>query len=272
MMQTLRDLVEYRELFFAFVLRDLKVRYKQTALGVMWVVLQPLITSVVFAGIIGLIRGRFDGVEGLLFFMAGLVAWTSFQGGVTQASQSLETNANLVSKIYFPRLTVPSAYVIGSLVDFLFAFGSLLIISAIFGYFSIWLLVIMPAMVLIQVCFAMGLGFILSTLNAQYRDIKFTVPFILQLAMFITVWVPLSDFRDGNIGFVGENSELWNTVIYNVLTLNPMAGVIDSYRAVIEGRALDSLLLLKGSLISLVTLAVGVRFFMSRERRLADIL
>lgn len=269
--QSMRDLIEYRELFYAFVVKDLKVRYKQTFLGVVWVVFQPLITGVVFSAIFGLIRGRFNGIEALLFFMAGLVPWTSFQQGTQMAAQSLEQNANLIAKVYFPRMTVPAARVIAALVDFLIAFVTLIIIAILGKAFDPMLLVWMPPLLLLQLLTALGLGIGFSILNAQYRDVKYMIPFLLQLGMFITVWIPLEQWRAGEIGLGPEWSWI-SPYAYQVLSLNPMAAVVETYRAVIDGAAVNWILLAKGALVSILLLMVGIRVFTSREKRLVDIL
>lgn len=271
MIQTVRDLVEYRELFWAFVIRNLKIRYKQTALGVIWVILQPLITGVVFSAIFGLIRGSFSGIDALLFFMAGLVPWTTFQNGVQMGAMSLEQNANLVSKVYFPRMTVPASQVISSLVDFMIAFLTLILIALLGGAFDLQLLLWMPPLLLIQFIAALGLSLFFAVLNAQYRDVKYTIPFLLQLGMFVTVWIPLEDWRRGQVGF-GEGWSWLSPYLYEILSLNPMAGVVETYRAVLQGQPTNWDLLAKALTVSCVLLLIGARFFTAREKRLVDIL
>ncbi len=271
MVQAIRDLVEYRELFGAFVLRNLKIRYKQTALGVIWVVLQPLITGIIFSAIFGLIRGRFSGVESLLFFMAGLVPWTTFQNGVQMASMSLEANANLVAKVYFPRMTVPASQVISSMVDFLIAYTTLIIIAIIGGAFQPELILWMPPLLLMQLVAALGLSFFFAILNAQYRDVKYAIPFLLQLGMFLTVWIPLEGWSRGEVGFGGDWSWI-SPYIYQVLSFNPMAAIVETYRAVIDNQPVNWVLLGKGAVVSFLLLIVGARFFSAREKRLVDIL
>lgn len=271
LIQALRDLVGYQELFFAFVIRDLKVRYKQTFFGVIWVVLQPLITGVVFAAVFGLIRGQFNGTQDLLFFMAGLVPWSSFQQGTQMAAQSLEQNANLIAKIYFPRLTVPSARVIASLVDFLIAFSTLIVIAILAGAFDPRLILFMVPLLLIQLTTALGLGIGLSILNAQYRDVKYAIPFLLQLAMFVTVLIPLEGWRAGDVG-LGPQWDWLSPYAHMILSFNPMAAVVETYRALLLDGPINGILLAKGTLVSLVLLFLGVRFFVAREKRLVDIL
>jgi len=269
--QAVRDLVEYRELFTAFVARDIKVRYKQTALGVVWVILQPLATGVIFALLFGIVSGRFGGWESVLFFLAGLVPWTAFHSGVLLASSSMEANANLVTKVYFPRMVIPGAHVAGAMLDFLIGFAVLVAVAGIVGKASVMLLLIMPALALLQLAFAMGLSLVLAALNAQYRDIKYAVPFLLQTAMFLTVFVPLESWRGGANAANVLNAPL-RELLYQLLSLNPLAAVIETYRAVLQGQPLDAVLLLKGTLVAVAMLAGGITFFNARERRLVDVL
>ncbi|CAN5364245.1 ABC transporter permease [soil metagenome] len=270
LLQSLRDLVEYRELFFAFVARDLKVRYKQTALGVAWVILQPLVTGVIFSAVFSAVAAsKSGGWSTFIFFLAGLVPWTSFQNGVQLASVSMETNANLVSKVYFPRMVIPGGHMLASTVDFLIGFVVLAIAAAIAGAPVGMLLMLMPPLLVMQLVAGCGLSLFLAALNAQYRDVKYAVPFLLQTAMFVTVLVPLSQWRDRQLPFGGE---ILHGALYQILSLNPMAAVIESYRAALLGQPLDMTLLVKGVIVSMLLLAGGIRFFASREKRLVDIL
>lgn len=269
--QGLRDLVVYRELFYAFVLRDIKVRYKQTFLGVIWVVLQPLISGVVFAAVFGLVRGQFNGLQDMLHFMAALVPWTSFQQGLQMASTSLEQEANMISKIYFPRMIVPSSRIIGSVVDFFIAFPTLLAVASLAGVFDIRLLLYMPLLLLIQVMTGLGLGLIFSIMNAQYRDIKYAIPFILQLGLFITVLIPLEQWRTGEVGF-GPDLNWITPYAYQILSFNPMASVVESYRLLTNGDPLNWLLIGKGFGGSVVLLSLGIWLFGRREKLLVDII
>ncbi|MCC6546083.1 ABC transporter permease [Candidatus Sumerlaeota bacterium] len=259
-MQTLRDVVQYRELFYAFVKRDLMVRYKQTFFGVAWVVMQPLLTGVIFAVVFGMLSGRFHGLEGVVFYLAALVPWTPFQNGVQMASNSMEMNANLISKVYFPRLVIPGAYIFGSVIDFAITFVVFLIAAFIAGQFSPLLILVMPPLLLIQCMAGWGLGLFFAALNAQYRDIKYAVPFLLQTGMFVTVLVPLANWKG------------IHPALHFLMTLNPMAGVIESYRAILLAQPLDFSLLARSFVVSLLLLVAGIRFFAAREQKLVDIL
>ena len=268
--QTIRDAWQYRELFAAFVSRDVKVRYKQTALGVIWVILQPLLAGAVFAAVFGALTGRFSGAEGLLFYMAGLVPWTAFQTGVLMAAASMETNANLVSKVYFPRVVMPGAHAIGAMLDFAIGFVVVLAVALLVGNVSPLLFALLPVLLVIQLATAWGIGLFFAALNAQYRDVKYALPFAMQILMMMTVLVPLADWSK-----LLSNSETFSQYadwLPVVLGLNPLAGVIETYRALLIGGSIDGLLLVKSLAMSLVLLLAGLRFFSARERRLVDIL
>lgn len=258
-MQSLRDLWVYRDLFTAFVARDVKVRYKQTALGVIWVLLQPLLGGVIFAVLFRSIGAKHTAgwYSDLLFFMAGLVPWTSFSSAVQNAATSMETNAGMISKIYFPRMVIPGAYVCGAMLDFFIAFVVVLGMGAFGGALSPMLIVLVPALILIQMAAAMGIGLIFGALNAQYHDVKYVVPFVLQMGLFVTIPQALAK---------------WPAAAQPILSLNPMAGVIEAYRALITGGAVNYPLLGEAALISFVLLIGGIWFFRARESKLVDIL
>jgi lipopolysaccharide transport system permease protein len=255
----LKDLWTYRELFFTFVERDLRVRYKQTALGVVWVVLQPLVMTFAFAIIFGKIgKMSTDGMHPMLFYFAALVPWTAFSRAVSGAALSIEGSANLIAKVYFPRLAVPSAYVFASFFDF--AIGLVLLngVALWFGQWSLQLLALIPLLALIQAATALGIGVVLAVLNAQYRDIKHVVHFLVQLMLFCTpVIYPLSALPE---------------LAQKLAFLNPMAAVVTSYRACLQQAPLDFALISSSLVMSLIYAWVGIWFFRKRERRLADVL
>ncbi|MBI5154599.1 ABC transporter permease [Candidatus Poribacteria bacterium] len=259
LVQTLKDLWAYRELSRAFLVRDIKVRYKQTALGIIWVVLQPLLSSGLFALIFKKLGAMADAsaMDTVLFFMAGMVPWNCFAQGVTTSSSSMESSANIIRKIYFPRLIVPATYVAGTLVDFTIAFTVFVILSAVAGKFTLFLPLAAPFLVLIMVMSALGLGFFLGALNAQYHDVKYVIPFALMMGMLITVLLPL---------------ERYSPWAQQILSFNPMAAVIETLRALLADKPVAWLLLAKGCLVSSSALVVGVWFFRKREARILDIL
>jgi lipopolysaccharide transport system permease protein len=219
----LRELWRYRGLFFFLVWRDVKVRYAQTVLGAGWAVLQPVLSMVVFT----VIFGRFakipsDGVPYSVFALAALVPWTYFSTALTGASESLVASTNLLTKVYFPRLVIPFAPVLAGLIDFAIAFAVLLALMLAFGFVpSTSALALIPVRVMVMVMTAAGAGCWLSALNLQYRDIRYVVPFLMQVWMFASPIVyPMS--------IVPERYR-------TVYALNPMVGVIEGFRSSLLG-------------------------------------
>lgn len=258
--QAMKDLWIYRDLFRAFIARDVKVRYKQTALGVIWIVLQPLAAAGLFTVVFQQLGNRQGErpIDSLLFFMAGLIPYTSFASAVQNASTSMEMNAHLITKVYFPRLIVPGAYVCGSAFDFVIAFCILLLMAAVANSFSVWLILMTPLLLVIQLAFSAAIGLVFGALNAQYRDVKYVVPFLLQMGLLVTVLASLSDWH--------------NPIIYAILSYSPMTSVVETYRAILSDAPIDAVLLGKGAAVSILGLVVGIGFFRAREARMADIL
>jgi len=257
--QFLKDLWDYRELFWTFVERDIKVRYKQTALGVIWVVLQPLFITGAFSLIFGKVAQMpSDGLPYALFYLSALVPWTTFATALSQSAQSLESNAHLVSKVYFPRLVVPGAIVWGSFLDFCIGWTLLNIVALWLGFWSWKLVAITPVLILIQAATVTGIGLVLAALNAQYRDVKHTISFLIQIMMLATpVIYPVSRLPEWAQG---------------ILFVNPMACVVHSYRLALRADAFDWQLIGLSALMATVYLIFGVWFFRKREARLADVL
>jgi lipopolysaccharide transport system permease protein len=254
----LRDLWLYRDLLYFLVWRDVKVRYKQTALGVAWAVMQPLFTMVIFSLIFGRLAGmKSDGIPYPLFAYAGLLPWTFFANAVTSSGNSLVGSANLITKVYFPRPLIPVAAVIAGLVDFAIAF---LLLAVLMVYYRVELsahiLMLLP-LVLLTTLLAVGVGMWMSALNVKYRDIRHALPFVIQLWFFASpIIYPASIFQD------------WRWLI----ALNPMAGLIEGYRAALFGRPFDWLMLaLSGGLT--LTLSIYAAFtFRRMEKSFADII
>jgi lipopolysaccharide transport system permease protein len=257
--QFLKDLWDYRELFWTFVMRDVKVRYKQTALGVIWVILQPLFMMGAFSLIFGKIaKMPTDGLPYALFYLAALVPWNTFATALNQSAMSMEANAQLISKVYFPRLVVPGGIVFGSFLDFAIGFTVLNVVAAVFGRWSPVLIALTPLLLLIQAMTVMGIGLILAALNAQYRDVKHAIGFIVQVLMLATPVI-----------YPASRLPQW---AQNWMFLNPMAVVITAYRDILKGTAISYQLLGLSVLTSISYLLLGVWFFRKREARLADIL
>ncbi|HEX8847953.1 MAG TPA: ABC transporter permease [Gemmatimonadaceae bacterium] len=255
-----RELWAYRGLLFFLVWRDLKVRYAQTVLGAGWAIIQPVLTMVIFT----LVFGRFagvpsDGVPYPVFSLAALVPWTYFSTAFSGASQSLVTNTNLITKIYFPRLVIPFAPVVGGLVDFAISF---VILLAAMGYYRIipsaMAIVLVPLLMLAMVLTSAGVGCWLSALNIKYRDIKYIVPFIVQVWLYISpVAYPMS--------VVPKRFQL-------LYALNPMAGVIEGFRTALLRTGAVPWPMIAFSLASGIVLFItGVLYFRSTERVFADV-
>ncbi len=253
-----REMWEFRELLFFLIWRDVKVRYKQTVLGAAWAVLQPLSTMVIFT----VIFGRFAGIpsENLpyaVFCYAGLLPWTFFANGMAQGGQSLVNQQHLLTKVYLPRLFVPAACVGGGLVDFAISFGVYGVILAWYGIVPSWQIVFLPLLVALTVTAALGFAFTLSALTVSYRDFRYLVPFMVQIMMYLSpVVYPVS--------LVPERYH-W------ILALNPMAGIIDGYRAAILGRPWNWTTLGISTASACVLLVFGLFHFRRTERKFADI-
>lgn len=257
--QFLRDLWDYRELFWTFVERDVKVRYKQTALGVVWVILQPLFMMGAFSIIFGKIaKMPTDGLPLPLFYLAALVPWNTFATALSQSALSMESNAQLISKVYFPRVVVPGGIICGSFVDFAIGWTLLNGVAIWLGHWHWQLLAVTPLLLLMQGATAFGVGLVLAMLNAQYRDVKHAVGFVVQIFMLATpVIYPLSRLP------------LW---AQRWVFFNPMAVVVTTYRAVLQNTPVDWQLVGLALATALAYLAGGVWFFRRREVYLADVL
>ncbi len=252
------ELWEFRELLYFLVWRDIKIRYKQTSLGVAWAVLQPVLAMVIFTQIFG----RFakipsDGLPYPVFVYAGLLPWTFFAQSVTHGGQSLVNQQQLLTKIYLPRLFVPAASVGGGLVDLLISFGVYAVILLIYGIAPSWQVVFVPALIVLTLSAALGLATGLAALTVAYRDFRYVVPFLVQILMFLSpVVYPVS---------IVPARYQW------LLALNPMAGIIDGYRAAILGRPWNFTTLASSSAATILLLLTGLFYFRSTERRFADI-
>ncbi|HEY0036201.1 MAG TPA: ABC transporter permease [Longimicrobium sp.] len=256
----IRELWAYRGLFFFLVWRDIKVRYAQTVLGAAWAILQPVMTTLVFTVVFGMLASiPSDGAPYAVFALAGLVPWTYFATALSGSSNSLVSNTTLITKVYFPRLVIPLTPVLAGLVDFAVAFVVLLLVMLGFGVVpSASALVLVPLLVVAMMLTAAGVGCWLSALNIQYRDVKHVVPFLVQVWMYASpVVYPAS--------LVPER--------YRTLyALNPMVGVIEGFRAVLLGTGefpFESIAISLGA--GLVLLGTGALYFRKTERVFADV-
>jgi lipopolysaccharide transport system permease protein len=255
----LRELWEYRELLYFLTWRDIKVRYKQTALGAAWAIIQPLSTMVVFSLFFGrLAKIPSEGVPYPLFSFAALVPWTFFANGLTQSANSVVLSQNLVTKIYFPRLAVPIATVLSGAVDFVLAFVILLGLMMFYGApLTLHALWVIPFSLLALVT-ALGVGFWLAALNVQYRDVRYAVPFLVQLWLFATPIAYPSSLL----------SEPWRTVY----GLNPMVGVVEGFRWALLGTATaPGAMVFVSTAAALVVAIGGALYFRRMEQTFADI-
>ena len=256
----LRDLWAYRELLYFLMWRDVKVRYKQTTLGIVWVVLQPLLTTLVFTIFLGkLARVPSDGIPYPLFVYAAMLPWTFFSSAVTNCSVSLVGNANLITKIYFPRLLMPAAAVGARTVDFGIAFVILIGLMIYYGVAITKTLLLLPALVVLVVLLALGLGIWVAGLNVKYRDVGHAIPFLIQIWMFVSpVAYPVS--------LVPER---WR-FLYG---LNPMAGVIEGFRwALLGQKAPDTLVMTASLAVFSMLVFAGLMYFRQMERQFADVI
>jgi lipopolysaccharide transport system permease protein len=261
----LGDVWEYRELLYFLVWRDVKVRYKQTALGAAWAILQPLMTMVVFTIFFGNLAGvGSDGLPYPIFSYAALLPWTFFAQGLSQSSDSLVASANLVRKVYFPRLVIPAASVLAGVVDFAIAF---VVLFALMAYYGIWpsaAVIFLPLLLLLAFATALGVGMWLSALNVQYRDVKYVLPFFIQLWLFVTpVIYPASRVTTK---LVQLGLPAW---IYG---LNPMVGVVEGFRWSLLGVGTrPGPVILASAAVTAVLLISGAFYFRRMERTFADV-
>lgn len=255
----LRELWDYRELLYFLTWRDVKVRYKQTALGAAWAIIQPFFMMVVFSLFFGKLAGiPSDGIPYPVFAFCGLLPWQLFAHALTESSNSLVGNQNLITKVYFPRLVVPIAAVLGGVVDFAIAFVILLVMMLYFGIVPGWQIITLPAFILLAIMTALAVGLWLSALNVKYRDVRYTMNFLVQFWLFATpVAYPSSLIP-----------EQWRW-LYG---LNPMAGVVEGFRWALLGKTDPPGALLGVSIAVVVLLMIGGLYYFRRmEQEFADV-
>jgi lipopolysaccharide transport system permease protein len=256
----LRELWRYRELLYFLTWRDIKVRYKQTVLGVGWAVLQPLSTVAVFAFFLGRLGGVSEGIKDYpLFVLAGILPWTFFANAVSNAGNSVVANERLVSKIYFPRLIIPFSSVGAALFDFLISLGILAVMMAWYGTAPGWSFLLAPLIMMQLTATAMGVGTLLAALIVSHRDFRYILTFAVQLWMFATPCIYLKPTVLGPISRV-------------VLPLNPTYGLLLNFRQSVLGGELDGFPLAVSSAVGLALLALGCFYFRRVERGFADVI
>ena len=256
----LPELWKYRELLYFLTWRDIKVRYKQTVLGAAWAVLQPFMTMIVFSLFFGgLAKIPSDGVPYPIFSYAALVPWTFFASGLTNSSNSLVGSANLIKKVYFPRLAIPIATVFSGAVDFLIAFVVLIGMMIFFGVVPTANVVFLPFFVLLAFVTSLGVGLWLSAMNVQFRDVRYTVPFLTQFWLFIT---PIAY----------PSSMIENETLRAIYGINPMAGVVEGFRWALLGTdSAPGPVIIVSSVAALLLLISGLYYFRRMEKTFADV-
>lgn len=269
-----RDLWRYRELFYVLSWRDIAVRYKQTVIGIAWAIIQPLLSMVIMTVIFGKVADLPS--EGsapyAIMVFAAMLPWYFFANSLSSASMSMVGNANLISKIYFPRMIVPASAVITSFVDFLVSFVMLLVLMAIYRFPPSWPMLTLPLFVVIAFLAAMGPGLLITALNVKYRDFRYVIPFIVQFGLYVSP-VGFSDdyVRKKLFEMFGGTWGEWAFLAYSA---NPMVGVIDGFRWAILGG--ESAIHWPGFAVSLAFVAgflwLGIWYFRRTERTFADVI
>jgi lipopolysaccharide transport system permease protein len=256
-----QDLWRYRELFYFLAWRDILVRYKQTVIGIVWAVLRPLLTMLVFTLVFGkLAKLPSEGVPYPILVFAALLPWQFFSSAFSDASNSLVSNSGMISKIYFPRIIIPVSTILVSLVDFLITCVLMAMMMAWYGFYPDWRILTLPLFVMIALFAALGAGLWISALNVKYRDFRYIIPFVVQFGLYISP-----------VGFSSQIvPEQWR-LLYSI---NPMVGVIDGFRWAILGGNFD--IYWPGFVLSMVLICLmfvsGLYFFRKTERRFADLI
>jgi lipopolysaccharide transport system permease protein len=255
----LAELWAYRELIYFFVWRDIKVRYKQTAIGAAWAVLQPLLTMIVFSLFFGrLAHIPSEGLPYPIFYYSALLPWMYFAAALQNSTTTIVENQRLVTKVYFPRLALPLASVLSGLVDFCVSFLMFIVLMLYYRIHVSWAILMFPAFLLLAVLTALGVGLWLSALNAIYRDVRYVVPFLVQFWMFASP--------------VAYPSSLVPAKWRWLYGLNPMAGVIEGFRWSLAGRGAPPVrLIVVSSAVVLVVLLSGLAYFQKMETTMADV-
>ena len=258
------DLWRYRDLFMFLAWRDLLVRFKQTVFGVLWAVLRPLITMTIFVVIFSRVAGLpSGGVPYPILVLGGMLPWQFFASALSEASNSLVANANLITKVYFPRIILPASSLIVALVDFTITLCMMAMVMAWYGYLPPARIVLLPLFVALALVAALGPGLIATALNVKYRDFRFVIPFIVQFGLYVSPVGFKSSVIEDRLGPAAR-------LVYS---LNPMVGVIDGFRwciGVEQDLHLQALVLSVAT--SLALLWLGVRFFRGTERDFADVI
>lgn len=254
------ELRHYRDLLYFLVARNIKVKYKQTVLGGLWAVIQPFFMMVVFTLFFGkLAKIPSDGIPYPIFNYSAMVAWTYFSQAINQSGNSIVGESNLISKVYFPRIIIPFAFVLSGLIDFFIAFAVLICMMFYFHIYPTAMVIFVPFLIILMILASSGVGMVLAALNAKYRDIRYTIPFLVQFWMFATPIVyPAS--------MIPEKYRL-------IYALNPMTGVIEGFRSVLLNTIeFPTDMIVISFLVSLVLFILGLFYFKQVERYFADVI
>jgi len=254
----LKEVLAHKELLYFFIWRDIKIRYKQTGLGVAWAIIQPLFAMIIFTVIFGkLAKVPSEGIPYPLFSYAAILPWTLFSEGLTRSTTSMTSNANIMTKVYFPRLILPIAGILSPLIDFFISFIILIFLMLFYGYLPTVNIFLFPIFLLLLICTSLSVGLWLSSLNVQYRDFQYTLPFLIQIWLYASPIVYSSNLIP---------------VKYQMLYgLNPMAGVIEGFRWVLLGTPPPSGIVLFSALAVIILLISGLFYFKRMEQYFADI-
>jgi len=258
--ESLSELWRFRELLYFLAWRDVKVRYKQAVLGIAWAIIQPLFTMLIFTLFFGRLAGvPSDGIPYPLFSLCALVPWTYFSVTLSQAGNSLISNSNLITKVYFPRALLPAASALGGMPDFLVGSGLLMVMMFYYRVKPGWSLLLAPLFVLGLMILVFGVSMLLAAMNVRYRDVKYAIPFLIQIWLFVTPIIYPATFLPKRF--------------QQILALNPLAGLIEGFRAcLIPNRQMDLTLVGTSAVVTLFVLVVGALYFRKTERTFADII
>lgn len=253
-----KDLWRFRELFYILSWRDIKVRYKQTVLGVAWSVIRPVLTTIIFTVLFSRIANMQNPGKApyALMVFAGMLPWQFFSNALSESSNSLVGNANLITKVYFPRMIIPASSVITTLVDLGISFCIMLVMFAWYGFLPSWHIIFFPLFVLLAFTCAFGIGLYLTAVNVKYRDFRYIIPFIVQFGLYVSP--------------VGFNSFVINEKWRMLYSLNPMVGVIDGFRWCLLGDPMHWRSFVVSVAMTIGFLWIGVYYFRKMERSFAD--
>jgi lipopolysaccharide transport system permease protein len=255
----LREIWAFRELLYFLTWRDIKVRYKQTAMGAAWAIIQPVFMMLTFAVFFGFFIGiPTDGIAYMLFFYCGLMPWIFFSGAITQSNGSLINSSNLITKVYFPRIIIPAASIGSLLIDLLITIAILFAVGLYFGMQFSWHLAMLPVFIVMVILLAFAFGLLLAALTVKYRDVRHALPFVLQIWMFVTPIVyPLSVVH-----------EKYHWLMY----LNPLTGIVEGIRSSMVAHPFNVTALIFSTVILVITMIAAIYTFRTIEQSIADLI